>query len=191
MELHIIPRKKIIKALARGWAKPPITAIAFIRIVHEKRLVREDGDGLAIAVFQFVFQPLKLFGFFSFTGTDDETVEADDAPVAEVFSPAVRADMPAPAREALRIDRLAASGKMTDIMVARKAENTRRKIIQAGLTKQKVGLHVRAVNRQVAGVDDEIRLLFVNPGNERFPIAVEVRLDEAKVGICNLYDPHE
>ncbi len=134
---------------------------------------------------------MKLFGFFSFTGTDDETVEADDAPVAEVFSPAVRADMPAPAREALRIDRLAASGKMTDIMVARKAENTRRKIIQAGLTKQKVGLHVRAVNRQVAGVDDEIRLLFVNPGNERFPIAVEVRLDEAKVGICNLYDPHE
>lgn len=190
VKLHIILREKIIEALARGGADAPVTAVAFIRIVHKERLVRKDGDRLAVAVFQFILEPLELFGFFGFTGTDDEAVEADNAPVSEIFRPAVRADMAAPAHQALRIDGLVAFGKMTDVVIARKGEDTRGKFVEAGAAEQKVGLHVSTIDRQVAGVDDEIGLLLVDPGNERFPVAVEVRLDGAEVSVCNLNDPH-
>src|SRR5690606_11792264 len=130
------------------------------------------------------------FSFFGLAGTDDETVETDNAPVAEVFRPAVRADVAAPAHQALRIDGLVAFGKMTDIVIARKGENACGKFVEAGAAEQKVGLHIGAIDRQVAGVDDEIGLLLVDPGNERLPVAVEVRLDGAEVGVCNLNDPH-
>jgi len=98
--------------------------------------------------------------------------------------------MTAPAHQALGIDRLVTIRKMTDIVIARKGENAGRKFVQAGAAEQKVGLHVGTIDREVAGVNDEVRLLLVDPGNERFPVAIEVRLDGAEVGVCNLNDPH-
>lgn len=106
------------------------------------------------------------------------------------FRPAVRTDMTTPAHQALRIDRLVALGKMADIVIARKTENAHWKLVQAGAAEQKVSLYVCAIDGQVAGVNDEIGLLLIDPGNEWFPVAIEVRLNGAEVGICNLNDPH-
>src|SRR5690606_20775964 len=104
VKLHIMLPKEIIQTLAWGRADAPITAIAFVRIVHKERLMREDSDRLAFAVFQFVFKPQKLLFFLGVTGPDDKAVEADNAPVTKIFCPAVRADMTTPAHQALSID---------------------------------------------------------------------------------------
>lgn len=39
-------------------------------------------------------------------------------------------------------------------------------------------------------MDDEVRLLLLQPRDQRLPVAVEVRLDRAHMGVGDLNDPH-
>lgn len=106
MEMKIIKRKKIIKELERGWEKKKIKDIELIRIVKEKRIVREEGEGIEIDVFKLVLKKLKMLGLLRLKGKDEENVEEDDEKVEEVLRKEVREDMKEKESEEMRIERM-------------------------------------------------------------------------------------
>jgi len=116
---------------------------------------------------------------------------SNDAPVAEIFSPVVWPEMITPTLQALHVDRLMAAGQVADVVIAGKAQHRGGKFGDTFAAESEIRFHICTVNRQVAGVNDEIRLLFFNPRNKGCPIAVEVRLGWAEVGVGNLDDTQD
>jgi hypothetical protein len=68
-------------------------------------------------------------------------------------------------------------------MVAGDAEHGRAQCRKSGSAINHIVFDVGAVNRHVSRVDDEVRSMRLDPGEERFPVACEVPLARTKVGV--------
>src|SRR5690606_1561109 len=55
MKMHIICGEQIIELRTRSRANAPISGVAFVWIVHKKRLMRENRYGPAITACKFLF----------------------------------------------------------------------------------------------------------------------------------------
>ena len=75
-------------------------------------------------------------------------------------------------------------------MISRNNQNRRRSLTHQLHAKCHVVGVIGTVDGEIAGMNDQIRLLCLKPGQQRRPIAVEMRLGRAKVGICDLDDLH-
>ena len=78
--------------------------------------------------------------------------------------------------------------RIADVVIARQSEQRQIKGAQQPGAVGRIGLLVRRVDRHVAGVDDQIRLLRPQPGGDRFPVGHEVLLAGTEMRIRDLND---
>jgi len=137
-------------------ADGPVAGVAFMGFVNEERLMGKQRQPATIALFESVLQPFELSFLFIVLVAEKQRVEADEAPVIRVLNPAVVAGKCAPALEALGIHWLIRARHVADIMIARHDKHRDRRLTHQIHAEGDVAFLVRVVDREIAGMDDEV-----------------------------------
>jgi hypothetical protein len=111
--------------------------------------------------------------------SEEQRVEADQAKSFNILGPTVRAKMSAPTAEALIIDRLIRVPRFADVVIAGNGPKSRSELPHKFGRMLQVVLNLDPVNRNIAGVNDEIGMLLDDPRRERRPIRREMSLAAA------------
>ncbi len=150
----------------------------------------EHRDAAAVAFPEAAREPGKLVRLLGAARAAEQAIDADEAPVAAILQPAVGADEAAPAREPRRVDWLARAWQVPDVVVAGQAQDRYRQPPDQFGREIEVLVVVGAIDRQVPGVDHEVRGEVGDPTRERLPVVVEVGLRRAEMRVGDLEQLH-
>src|SRR5215208_4044117 len=101
----------------------------------------------------------------------------------DVVRPVVRAKVLTPAGDPCAVHRLKRAFGFADVVVSGHAEHRREKSRKSRCAVTHVLLDIRSVDRDVSRMYNKVGLLRPNPGEQRLPVAYEVRLAGTKVGV--------
>ena len=96
--------------------------------------------------------------------------------------------MASPARQALGIDRLMGMMGFADVVIARNDEHRRGQLLQERRAMAAILLDIRAVDRDIAGMDDEVGSLDVDPRLQGRPVGREMGFRRTEMRVRYLDD---
>ena len=145
--------------------------------------MEKPGEAAIIRLRHDSFQPAELRLFFGLAAADQQRIEPDQAPTLDILDPAVGAEMVCPSRQPLGIDRLLAMTGIADIVVARQPSEPHPEPPHQPGAMPQVILAIRAIDGDIAGVDDKVGALGFDPCRQRRPVAGEMRFHGAQMGV--------
>jgi len=152
--------------------------------------VGKDRHAPALAAFQHLDEPVELRLFLRMARPDQQAVEADQTPAADILGEAIGTGKAAPAFEPDIVDRLVRAGHVADVVIAGNDQHRHVEFAEQRHGEDDVVRLVGAVDGEVAGVQDEVGVYLLDPAANGLPVAVEVRLGRAEMRIADLDDFH-
>jgi hypothetical protein len=157
---------------------------------EKQRAMQEPSDMPASGLADDGLQPFVLGRLLGLAAAEEHRVEPDQPPILGVLDPAVRAEMGAPATQALRVDRLMPLAGIADIVIAGDGAKRCSQLPHQSGGMAEVLLDPGAVDRHVAGMDDEVGSLLCNPPRQQRPVVEEMRFARAQMRVRGLNYPH-
>src|SRR6516162_6561183 len=189
-ERHGVSAQQRHQPCARFRLHRPVSGIAFLGAFEKQRLVQEPDDPAALGVRRHCLKPGRLDRLLAQPAAEHQRVETDQAPALDILDPPILAKMEAPAGQAFFVYRLARMARLADIVVARDRAKPHSQFAQQTGGIGQIVFNPGAVNSDVAGMDDEIRTLRIDPSCERRPVIGEMRLSPAQMRVGDLNYAH-
>ena len=145
--------------------------------------MQKPGDLPARGILHHGVQPGHLRCLLAVSAAEQHGVEPDEAKMADILHPPVRTEIAPPTHEPLISDWLPGVSGIAHIVIAGNcAKADSETAHQLGRVSQIV-VDIGAVDSDVAGVNDKVRVLRGDPRCERRPIVREMRLRTAQMGV--------